>query len=187
MYCPNCHVHLTKGSKYCPRCGVLFQSDDVEKYTKMFDRDLLEIYFPNNSVGIHFNRISIWYLLFGPFYTLYKKMYKETFISFINLFMFITFYNSSIDMIMNFNGFNFFLIVAILIIPILVFFYYLFNINDILVEKKKIRLNKIIKNNQDKSKEELVKIIEKDAMGNIVGVLITFIILFIIIMWLIFK
>ena len=187
MYCPNCKVHLVKGSKYCPRCGLLFQSDDVLKYTKMFDRDLLEMYFPNNSVGIHFNRISIWYLIFGPFYTLYKKMYKETIISFINTVLFIVLYNNSLDMIMNFNGFNFFLIVTFLIIPILVFFYYLFNINDILVEKKKIRLNKILKNNQDKSKEEIIKIIEKDSRGNILGVLITFIILFVIIIWKIFM
>lgn len=180
MICPSCHVNLTKGSKYCPRCGLLFQSDDVEKYTKMFDRDLLEIYFPNNSVGIHFNRISIWYLLFGPLYALYKKMYKETVISFINMLLFMYAYLNGIFLIIDYNGFNLFLITAVLIVPVLIFFYYVFHLNDILVENKIMRLNKIIKNNQDKSKEELIKIIEKDARGNIVGVLISIVLILLI-------
>jgi len=79
-----------------------------------------------------------------------------------------------------YQGFVFYLIFFITFAPVVLFFYYLFHINELLIENRKMRLNKIIKNNPDKSEEELIKIIEEDAKGNIIGVIVTIIILFVV-------
>lgn len=179
MICPNCKVKLNKDSKYCPRCGTLFKSDDVEKYSNMFDTDLLEIYFPHNEIGIHFDRISFGYMFFGGFYAMYKKLYYVGINSLVSLFIFIKVAINSYDYIMSTVGFSFFLVVALLLFPIIIYFYYLFKFNDLLIEDRKTRLNKIVRSNIDKGNEEIVKLVEKDSKNSVVALLISIILLII--------
>ena len=74
MICPKCNVKLSNESKYCPRCGTLFESDDVKKYSEAFNTDFMEIYFPNKELKFRIDRVSIGYALFTYFYAIYKKV-----------------------------------------------------------------------------------------------------------------
>lgn len=172
MNCTNCGVKLEKNSKYCPRCGKLFESNDIEKYSNLYNTNLLSIYFPENSIGIHINRISIWFLLFGPFYTIYKKLYKETIINYLSLILFCFMYFCGLNYILSFYGFFFYFIFFLTLTPVVVYIYYVFKINDVLIAKKKYRLNILLKKYDSKTEDEKIKIIVEDAKGNIKGVII---------------
>lgn len=179
MICPNCKVKLTNGSKYCPRCGILFKSDDVERYTKMYNVDLLEMYFKENKVGIHIENISLWYLLFNGFYAMYKKMYSVGIISIISslVFYFLVASNSIETLIFQSFGFSFYFVVFCLVIPVFIYLYYAFKFNDLLIANKKKRLNKILRKNSHKSEDEIIKIVKKDSENSIKAVLITILVL----------
>lgn len=173
MICPNCKVKLSENSKYCPRCGILFQSDDVEKYSESYNGDLLEIYFPNKEIGIHLDRISLGYMFFGGFYAIYKKMYYVGIISISSVLMFIYIYINFYNFFIESLGFAFYPLLALFFIPIIIYFYYLFNFNDLLIVDRKKRLQKILNENVSKSNEEIIKIIEKDSKSGIASIFIT--------------
>ncbi len=185
MKCPNCNVSVLDNSKYCPRCGILFDSDDVKKYTEMFDIDLLEIYFPNKKLKFHVDRLSLPYMLFTYHYASYKKMYKEALYSFITqvLIYFLLILGGRI--IKDSIGFMFFPVLFIIIGSIVTYFYYVFNFDRLLIENRKMRLNKIVSNNKEKSEEDIINLLRNDSKNSIKGLIITIIIDILIIIFLI--
>lgn len=60
-----------------------------------------------------------------------------------------------------------------MILPILLYVFYLFNFDRILLDRRKQKINKTIVTNRDKSKEKLEKIFIKDSKNNKVGAIIT--------------
>ncbi len=186
MICPNCNVTISKYSKYCPRCGILFESNDVENYSKSFNNKYMEIYFPNKEIKFHIDRVSIFYALFTSFYALYKKMYGIATISFLlQIFLFTGLY--IVTSVLKEGTIAIFLPLLFIVLGIVyVYFYYVFNFDRLLIENRQYRVNKILRENEDKSEKELIQIMEKDSKGNIKGTLFVLIIV-VIIIFLIFK
>ena len=172
MNCPNCKVAIAKGSKYCPSCGLLFESDDVKKYTEIYNTDFMEIYFPNKELKFHIDRISVGYLLFTYFYAIYKKMYKIAIISFLSqIISFKTFQFLSEYFEKSF-GTIFYLGFFIILGLMYLFFYYVFNFDRLLIENRKYKINKILRENEGKDKEKIIKIMEEDSKNNYKGLII---------------
>lgn len=171
MNCPKCNVNLSDESKYCPRCGLLFESNDVKKYSSLFNVDFLEIYFPFKELKFHIDRVSIGYALFTYFYAIYKKMYGIAIISFIIQF-FLYLYLQFIGDIGN-AAVSIFIPTAFIIMgAIYVYFHYIFSYDRLLIENRTLRINKILRENEDKSKEEIVKIMEEDSKNDLKGLII---------------
>ncbi len=181
MKCPNCSVSLSKYSKYCPRCGILFESDDVKKYSEVFNSDFMAIYFPSKRILFHIDRISLGYFLLTYFYAIYKKMYKIAIISFISQYLLIKvcLYFAGLPPL----GMGAALIpLSFLVATVFtIYFYYAFNFDRLLIEDRQIRVNKILRENSDKDEKDIVCIMEKDSKNNLVGALITFLVIVIII------
>lgn len=84
MYCPKCKKEINNGKKFCNVCGSrLLDSENVESNiiietsssTNVVDNiSLVEAYVGNYQSfrDVNFN---IFYLLFGPFYAIYRKLY----------------------------------------------------------------------------------------------------------------
>lgn len=183
MKCPNCNVTLPKDSKYCPRCGLLFDSDDVKKFSEIFNTDFLDIYFPNKKVIFHIDRLSIGYALFTYLYAIYKKMYKIAINSFlVQIFIYAVYVFGSKYFVKSF-GAMFYPIMFTIIGLLAIYFYYIFNFDRLLIENRTFKVNKILRENEGKSKEELIAIMENDSKNNIKGTIITtaIIVLFILI------
>lgn len=171
MICPKCSANLNNNSEYCPRCGLYFSN----KNNELQNYGILE-YPTKFSIG----NISVWYLLFGGIYAIYKKVYYIA----LNTFL-IDFLASSFSF-----GFFTFLIkeksIAYKIIqPLLlslataVHVYYIFNFNKELFESRNIRNNKYKRDNNGLDNDKLLKLIEKDSKNNLFGMLISIIIVFI--------
>ena len=180
MICPKCQVKLSNESKYCPRCGLLFESDDVKKYSEAFNTDFIEIYFPNKELKFHIDRVSIGYALFTYIYAIYKKMYKVAIISFL-LQLFLVKGFEIISSLGEAFAAIFFPILFIIMLIAYVYFYYVFNFDRLLIENRITRMNRIIKNNEDRKEEELIKIMEEDSKNNIKGTVIAIILVIILI------
>ena len=85
MICPKCKVKLNNDSKYCPKCGEVFKSNDVRNYSELFNSELLSIYYPNKDIKVKVWGISLLYMFFSYFYAIYKKMYACAFYTIIAL------------------------------------------------------------------------------------------------------
>ena len=166
MNCPRCKVKLHNDSKYCPRCGLLFKSNDIEKYTEIFNTDYIDIYFKEYK-NINLGSLSLWYFLFGCFYALYKKMYKIAVVGYFCLLMFMFVSIRSLYFITGSSGFLFLPVVFMLAGPIAVHLYFSFHFDRLLIDDRKTRLNKLLKENEDKSEDEIIQAIEKDSKNNI--------------------
>lgn len=171
MICPKCNVKLSNESKYCPRCGTLFESDDVKKYSEAFNTDFMEIYFPNKELKFHIDRVSIGYALFTYFYAIYKKMYKVAIISFL-LQLFLVKGFEIISSLGEASIAIFFPILFIIMLIAYVYFYYVFNFDRLLIENRIIRINRILRNNDEKEKNDIIKIMKNDSKNDIRGVII---------------
>lgn len=173
MICKECNSKISNYSKYCPRCGKLIESNDVSYYSKFFDVDYFNIYFPDNCVKYNVNGISVFYLLFNFAYAFYKKMWIEGLVSIFSL---ILMFNSFglFDRIFNSLGFTFFLEVSICLIGIFIYLYYAFKFNDLYISSVKHRIGKFIK--ESKSEEEIIAKCEKDKRGNFVFAIVSVII-----------
>jgi hypothetical protein len=177
MKCPKCNVSLSKNSKYCPRCGLLFESNDVKKYSGAFNTDFMEIYFPNKELKFHIDRVSLGYALFTYFYAIYKKMYEIAIKSFIVQFLIYIAYAFGTRYFEDSLGSMFYPILFLIIGVIVFYFHYVFNFDRLLIENRIIKMNKILKNNVDKSNEEIIKIMEEDSKNDVKGLIITILIL----------
>lgn len=172
MTCPKCESKLPNSVKYCPRCGYLFTSNDVNTFSEIFNVKLLEIYYPNKSKRIN-TKFSLPYLLFSYFYAVYMKMYKCAFLSFFSLLL-IPFILLMIERWTFLSlGSIFYPVLFLLCGCVLVYLYYVINFDRLLLENRKNKINSIIRLNRDKSFEEIKEIVIKDNQKNIKGLLLS--------------
>lgn len=181
MICPKCNSKLIDDSKYCPICGEIFEKGDVKKYSEVHDTELMEIYYPNKDKKFKIWGVSLRYAFFTYIYAIYKKMYLCATISIAALlywwymvprFIYLTFHS---------YGFSFYPMFYTLELGAFFYLFYIFKFDKILLNKRKKKLNKIIANNKDKSKEEIIKLVEKDNKDNKLGLVISIIISIIVI------
>ena len=76
MKCPKCNATYKSEVKSCPKCGYVFDMDDVKKYSLLFNTDLLEVYYPKDEKEKK-SEISLYYAFFTIFYAVYKRMYRS--------------------------------------------------------------------------------------------------------------
>ena len=176
MECPKCNAKYKSKQKFCPKCGYVFESHDIEMFSDIYNLDYLKIYYPDKAPLIYTQRVSLKFLFLGYNYAIYKKMYKMSFytILMLTISLLIAFYFE--ELVFMSLGFIFYLIYFIVLGGLLLFIYNVFNFDRLLLENRKMRINKIIAKNKDKSEEELKKIFIKDSEGNKVLSIISFII-----------
>lgn len=177
MKCPKCNATYKSEVKSCPKCGYVFDMDDVKKYSLLFNTDLLEVYYPKDEKEKK-SEISLYYAFFTIFYAVYKRMYRCAIYTTIGFLIFIKYYPRALSIIFGTAGFQFFLVVFLLIGSISPYFYYIYNFNRLQVDRRKMKINKLIKNNPDKSREEIKELVKKDNEGNTKGLIITIVLAF---------
>ncbi len=180
MICPGCNRKISNDSKYCPRCGKVFDRGDVKKYSDIFETDLLEVYYPPKDKKVKIWGVSLRYAFFTYLYAIYEKMYFCATISIINLlywwyavprFIYYTFMS---------RGFLFYSFFYTLELGAFVYLFYIFRFDKLLEEKRKLRINKIVSENREKTKKELIEIIEKqkyNKKGFIIALIISIILI----------
>ena len=80
MLCPKCNANLKDDSTYCVRCGATFNEkkeivSDPDESKVSFD-ELIKLYVGKNYDKFEDIPFSIWQLLFGPFYSFYRKYFS---------------------------------------------------------------------------------------------------------------
>ena len=85
MICPSCNKKINNDSKYCPRCGYLFEKGDVKKFEEIYNTDYLSIYYPNKSRRFKVWGVSLRYAFFTYIYAIYERMYLCAALSIIGL------------------------------------------------------------------------------------------------------
>lgn len=179
MVCPNYKTVLKNESKYCPRCGMIFESDDVYKHSKDFEADYLERYLDGNirRDGIP----SFKYFIFGFYYAIYKRMYKTSIFLFLAFIILITFIINS----------DFFVLFSIRYYPVgmialFLFFafairYFFHKLKEIIMKECRYRLYKITKR-EIEDKNEIINLIELDTKNNLKGLIFSILVTIIIIL-----
>lgn len=85
MYCPKCKKEINNGKKFCDVCGSrLLDSENIESNiiietsssTNVIDNISLVEAYVGNYESFRNTNFNIFYLLFGPFYALYRKLYS---------------------------------------------------------------------------------------------------------------
>ena len=85
MYCPKCQKNDTSGKVFCGDCGSRLLDNEnkesnviIEKSSGskvLDDESMIEEYVGGNYAKIRGSQFSLPFLLFGPFYAIYRKMY----------------------------------------------------------------------------------------------------------------
>lgn len=166
MKCSNCGANLMVESKYCPRCGTLFPSDDVKKNVNELELYLLGYYIKDKKINFNLYNMSLGYILFNFVYAFYKKMYFVGIVSFFNCLLFLRFVLGKFSYILNSYGFYFLVFVFAFDFCIFIYLFYAFKFNDLYIAKSKFNVQKVIKNNPDKTKEELSEICKKKGKNS---------------------
>lgn len=174
MKCYKCNANISDTCKYCPRCDTLFDNDDVEHIANSLESQLLNIYF--NKMWYRSN-ISVGYLLFNFWYALYRKMYFEALISAIMDGLLINLIGNWQFYIMESMGFNALLIVFLFMVTIVVNIYYLFKLDEIYIDKAKVKIAKLVKEYGSDNVELLTTKCKNDSKGNVVAVIVPAIII----------
>lgn len=173
MICPKCKAKLNDNSLYCPRCGMYFSNNNKK------DDDLLDYGIIDSKNNISPGNISFSYLLFGGIYAIYKKLYYVA----LNTFL--------VDLLASSFSFGFFTFLidektfvynilkpSLVLFAIIVHIYYVFNINNELLNNRGIRDNKIKRDNSGVDIDTLLNLLEKDRKNNFFGMIVSIIVLF---------
>jgi len=174
MVCPNCKAKLPNEAKYCPRCGLLFSLNDVEKLGSRVELDLLRVYFPDKKIKFNFHNISIIYLFLNFIYAFYKKLYMIGIFSLISLVLFIHIVVGGPQMLFfRAYGFMFLPTMFAAMFAVGIYIYYVLTFNNHYITSVKARINKIVRENPSASGEELVELCKKDSKPNYIAVIIS--------------
>ena len=164
MICPKCNANLTYKSDFCPRCGYLFENSKVKKIIEESVTDYIEIYFPQNKIGPHIERLCIPYIFFPISYPLLVGMYYEG----LNSFLILLALKYGIPLIIELSSiFGFMACLFIIVSAIAFYIYNIMNFNSKRVEDAYFRINKIKRENEKASNDEFTKLLKKDAKGHI--------------------
>lgn len=153
MKCSKCNITLPNKSKYCIRCGEIFDYTYIteEKTTE----DILFEYVTSEKK--YTNGFSIYYLLFNFIYAFYKKMYIEGIISLISVLGLITILKNFINLLYASMGFNFLFYAFLILIFSYFVISYVFNFDNLYVEHILRIICRIVSDNKEDSIEELKK------------------------------
>lgn len=172
MICPKCKATLSDDSRYCVRCGEIFNDEIIKKEKEESQLELLQkAYIGEKRYNLIFdNSISVFYLFLGPFYAFYRKCYNIGIINSVIVIGF-SFLGSLVSNALSMGIFA------------TLHLYYSFSFNNeywILVTKK---VNEIIKSNPGKDFVFLQSECHKKGGTNIYS----FIILFVLVLYNILK
>ncbi len=172
MKCPRCKVNIADNSKYCPRCGMLFDIESDNTISEELSVDhYIGYYVEELDRGKDLKRFSLLYFLF-PFST--PMYYKMPFIS-INLLLLVLHFFFAAIFVGNKTGpFAALYILFSLLGTLYYWFYYAFNFNRLRVEDAKIRIWKAERDNKDKGDEAIEEAIKKDSKGSLLLFIIPF-------------
>lgn len=169
MRCFNCGVNLDNNSKYCPRCGTLFSQDkDIKEYCEREDIKYIDIYYSDIDKHVYFYNISLGFLFFSFLYAFYKKMYFEGLYSFLGFCLFVFLFLYWPTLFAFSIGFMAIPIIFGFILSLFVYFYFLFNFNNLYVSNIKKRISYIVNNNPNANEEEIIRLCEIDSKPNVI-------------------
>ncbi|MBQ7136626.1 MAG: hypothetical protein IJO43_01460 [Bacilli bacterium] len=164
MKCFNCKNTISDVDRYCPRCGVVFKDEEIERIGNTIENQLLHIYLSKKRFNDNY---SLGYLIFNFWYALYKKMYLEAAFGALADGLLIM-------MIMNWKyylfdsmGFNALLIIFLIILGVAVNIYYILKFDELYIDRTKGYINKLIKDYGPDDMEFLVNKCERDSKGNL--------------------
>lgn len=179
MICPKCKVNLNNDCKFCPRCGELFYSEDVDFKLNKFNLEnkLLEVYFPPSKIQFNFYNISFGFLIGNFLYAFLKKVYDVAVISFLSFLLFTLMIFRGIPFIFESLGFAFMFVVSLILLSIFCFLFYVFKFNDLYLQNVKCRINRIIRDNPDKEMVELINICKEDNKKNYLVAFLSFLLM----------
>lgn len=164
MYCKNCGAKLEPNDTFCYFCGAktdisteFVEKDNYHESTSIDTENLVEIYVGENKDKIKAGKFSFPTFFFGPLYLLYRKLGLVAFIWIIAS------------------------IVAQIIVPkyawiISITFSIIFAIsfNQFYLETVKNRVEKIKSKNQEKTSDEIIKLVKRKGGISVAFIIVLF-------------
>lgn len=164
MYCKNCGAKLEPNDTFCYFCGAktdisteFVERDHYHESTSIDTENLVEIYVGENKDKIKEGKFSFPAFFFGPLYLLYRKLGLVALIWII------------VD------------IVAQIIVPkyawmISIAFSVIFatSFNQFYLETVKNRVEKIKNKNQEKSSDEIIKLVKRKGGVSVASIIVLF-------------
>ncbi len=173
MECPKCKSNISNSSRYCPRCGYLFQNDVVEQHND-FERELLNIY--TNKKLLYQNNFSIGFGLFNFAYAFWCRMYYVGMITFLNLLFLIFICCVGGNVIINSMGFYTLLIVFLFLLSISINIYYFLHFNDLYIRTCQVRIHKWLNNQGNMSATDIRANCIKNSKGNYIASILSIVV-----------
>lgn len=170
MYCNRCGERFKESDKFCSRCGTpINNSQEQYNYgfnsTTITDDDLISAYIGNNYNDIKNSKFSIPTFFLGVYYFLYRKMWLYAILGF------------SISVICTVLS----VVFNIWYVSLVTFIYIIFmalNVNNLYINIARKRVEKIKKNNPNKTNQELINECKKKGGTSVLGVILPIIIIF---------
>ena len=183
MKCPKCIMSYKNNDvEYCPRCGYYFKVNDKEFVEEPLHSKMVGVYYPDEEVNKR--NYNIWFALFSFFYAVYKRMYNCALYTYIAFFISMYLLPKAKEIIFNSGGFTFFVVIFTILGCFSVYLFYVFKFDRLLMDKRFYKINNFIdtyNNDEEKVREAVLK----DKKGNVVGVIIT--IVLVILIWFVNK
>lgn len=164
MICTKCKRKLVDTSKYCPRCGYLFPSNDVKKFSYGIDEGLMNYYIKDYRINSFFG-INLFYFFSSFYYAFLKKMYTVGVYSFIKDVTLVFLIKYGMYYVFKSIGFYFLAIFFMFLVCIFTHFYYSFKFNDLFIQNILERISKFEKIYY-KDDLNIMKACESDCKNN---------------------
>lgn len=168
MICTKCKNELEEDAKYCNKCGQKINSNKNWgfSYNKEIKNDEYLNAYLGDDISLFEKKISIFAILLGPFYLLYRKLFAQSFIILVIYILSYQYLPPDIGIIFR-VCFNLYLGI---------------NFNNYYLEEVKTNIKRIKKKNQELSKEELLLKLKQASPTTNIGLIILIILLYFIIL-----
>ena len=171
MVCTKCKTELEEDAEYCKNCGKKVNSKRNKSlwgfsYNKEIEKDEYLTSYLGSDIDIFKKRISIYGILLGPFYLIYRRLFPQAFIILILYILSYEYLPSDIGILFR-VGFNLFLGI---------------NFNSYYVEEVKTKINRIKKQNNNLSKEEVLLKLKNTKVITSFGVVIISVLIYFIVL-----
>ena len=181
MKCIHCKASIPDSSKYCMKCGRLYEIEKINSDEKKKVDTLINFYYRNGKRPSKFLGMNLNYLVFNFSYSFYKKMYAEGIAGLLNSLILFKMIFNGFSLIAESMGFYFLGVIMTLMLTLAINFNYLLNIDKIYMNYVRTNVGRITFDYEN-DKEKQLKECRKDGKPNIlaaIGSVIIFIILFI--------